>query len=212
MELIRDYKESYKACKIIQENDAEETKRFADRIPNYPKLRILDIGCAEGKLVEELKSRGHDVQGLDIAPRFEDCIEWDIEKGTPNIGKFDVIFLNDVLEHFLSPSIAIRNIRELLNENGKLYINTPNAFYWKRLIWSIRINKDAPTYKIGRSFHLQIYDFQSLGQMLAYAGLKITKYHGRFFPMLEQNLNIECERTPLIDSEKLSKQWENEIL
>ena len=43
--------------------------------------------------------------------------------------KFDYIFLFHVLEHFNSPDIALQKIRELMGDQGRLYIEVPNFEY-----------------------------------------------------------------------------------
>ena len=56
--------------------------------------------------------------------------------------EFDLVILNNVVEHLVEPSDILRKIRELLNSNSYLYINVPNwraKFIFETLAWKFRL-------------------------------------------------------------------------
>ena len=113
--------------------------------PHIGSLRILDVGCATGRLLERLAAAGAtQLFGVDLAPRIlevaaeklsktgtsvdlrtadaEDCLPWNPES-------FDVVTLTGVLHHFFRPRDALAEIRRVLRPGGRLLIMDV-CFFW----------------------------------------------------------------------------------
>lgn len=119
--------------------DKVRLEETADTIMNlFPdkNIFILDMGCGNGGLLKELKLRGYKrIMGCD--PSFscvQNVLNQNIEsfQGTlfdeSNISrKFDLVILSHVLEHVCDLQNAKQILLSLLNEGGKIYIETPDA-------------------------------------------------------------------------------------
>lgn len=100
------------------------------------KKRILDIGCGSGGTAVQLHNAGANVTAVDIVPEapqlFNNCeinfVAGAFEKIKFPDQKFDVIILQDVLEHFQNPKEAISKVKSLLEESGVVFVSTPNRF------------------------------------------------------------------------------------
>jgi SAM-dependent methyltransferase len=94
------------------------------------ELRVLSIGGAG--LVDELLSRKQGQAGFswtrfDIEPYTEpdvvgDICDWRLE------GRFDVVFMSEVLEHVRRPRAAIDNVYASLAPGGRLVLTVPFLF------------------------------------------------------------------------------------
>ncbi|MFH1225389.1 MAG: class I SAM-dependent methyltransferase [Candidatus Diapherotrites archaeon] len=93
---------------------------------------LLDIGCNIGSLLDVAQRRGWRVEGVDInktavkiaKERGLKCRSGDFSK----IGKkFDLIVMNDVLEHLPNPNRGLRCASKLLKSGGHIYISTPDS-------------------------------------------------------------------------------------
>lgn len=135
-------------------------------LPDRPYRRILDLGCAEGHLVELIIGRFPDAQvlGIDFIPlaierartRCRACPRATFEQldfGRQDIpGAFDLIFCTGTLEY--GPSLTqLKTIRDrimrALVTNGCLFLETPrrapeyeNRWWAHRLAWGGRAMHD----------------------------------------------------------------------
>lgn len=111
---------------------------FKKHIPDFHKKRILEVGCAEGGLLESLQSIGMEVWGLELSPerarlaiqknRSLNILVGDItdsELQSKLKDKFDLIIMREVIEHLHNKDSAFDNLNKLLNDNGYLFISFP---------------------------------------------------------------------------------------
>jgi GT2 family glycosyltransferase/2-polyprenyl-3-methyl-5-hydroxy-6-metoxy-1,4-benzoquinol methylase/tetratricopeptide (TPR) repeat protein len=101
--------------------------------------RILDIGCAGGRLGEALKrDRSCHVTGIEALPeaaaraarRLDRVIQKSIEEVDANefpARSYDCIVLADVLEHLRDPLSILQKCRQWLAERGSLVVSIPNS-------------------------------------------------------------------------------------
>ncbi len=141
--------------------------------------RLLDVGCATGNYLAEMRRRGWSVSGVEIqaeaAAYARDKLDLDVFTGdllqapfTP--ASFDAITLWDVLEHTHNPLAILRTVRRLLRPGGIVAFSIPDlrsrdaaqfGKYW--------IGFDAPR-------HLYLFEDQTIALLLEQAELS---YLGR---------------------------------
>ncbi len=114
-------------------------KNYLKHLPEDKTVNILDIGCGMGHFLYFLEKEGYKNNvGIDLS---EENIEFCRKKGfnvklgdafdilEMNTKPFDVIVMNDIIEHFEKQEII--RILELINKNliknGKVIIKTPNS-------------------------------------------------------------------------------------
>jgi len=100
------------------------------------RLRILDVGTANGYLGAILKTQGHSLVGLEKDPAaaqrarpYYDCFHVaDVENFEfPYREEFDFILFADVLEHVRDPIRVLQRSLPTLKKNGELIISLPNV-------------------------------------------------------------------------------------
>ena len=152
--------------------------------------RILDFGCGEGGLALRLmRDKGcTGVHALEINPRdaqrLEGLVErvWraDYEKGEalPEefTGYFRYAILHDVVEHLFDPWVTLSKVRELVAEDGRMIVSTPNFHYW---MYQYEVMRGRFHYGPGawHTGHLRWYTPASLVELLTIAGLSIEKLY-----------------------------------
>lgn len=101
--------------------------------------RVLEVGCGPGGNLIELKNRGiTELTGLEPSVECSEILQShgiqclngvlsDVDI-LDTAGPFDVLILSHMLEHFVDPASALRRIRNLLADDGLLYILVPNIY------------------------------------------------------------------------------------
>ena len=98
------------------------------------KAEVLDVGCGNGEFLLNLKCLGARVTGIDLSQEAVNAADSNgvdrvlkvaFSDFNDNI-KYDLIILNDVIEHPLQPINLIEKAVSLLNTRGLLLIWTPN--------------------------------------------------------------------------------------
>ena len=136
---------------------------------------ILDVGSGTGGNLVMLKEFA-DAYGIDASRQaVEFCKKRGLDKVKQcraeriefNDGTFDMVTCLDVLEHIPQPVVALREIKRVLKDSGKMIVAVP-AF---RILWSQ--HDEALS-------HLRRYEKRSLMAELKEGGFKVEKI-GYFF-------------------------------
>ena len=202
---------SYLANKEAVWKGLKLEKRHKEILKQNPKTkRVLDIGCGAGIYLDFLKSKGLDVEGIEISP-------WGYRMATKKLGlkihnqpigklktprkKFDVITMYDVLEHTTDPIKILEEVKEWLEDYGILIINLPNlgsviarasGKYW---------NKLAPP---DHTFHFKKAGLKKLLEKADYKVENISTNHGSPTESFEQ-IVMSSWRIPAKFSKKMKK-------
>jgi len=105
---------------------------FMDRRKN--NLRCLDVGCATGEFLDLLKSYNifNEYYGTEWSKGFvgyaKNEFGFKITEEIDTSIKYDFISYYHVLEHIQSPDKELAKIRNILNDDGLLYIAVPTWF------------------------------------------------------------------------------------
>ena len=98
------------------------------------QLRILEVGCSEGKVLAELRQKGHLVIGIEA--NREVAVLGRKQFRVPVLGRpvescefqpdsFDVIMSFHCLEHLVDPADTVRRCHRWLAPGGKLFFEVP---------------------------------------------------------------------------------------
>ena len=107
------------------------------KVRKCQNLKILDIGSGEGGTSKVL-SEGNDVISFDmnkirLLRQQNSFSNFKILCGSSSSLPFinnslDLIILQDVLEHFDNREKLVNNVYNMLDDNGMIYLSTPNRF------------------------------------------------------------------------------------
>lgn len=94
--------------------------------------RIVDIGCGEGVLVEEFKTQGFQIEGLDLNYESQYVRRGSVLVSTYEDETFNAVLFLDVFEHlaYADQPAALLEIRRILRKGGNLVASIPNLAHW----------------------------------------------------------------------------------
>jgi len=200
-ELERAYREAYyaqdKPTFLTHAGEDAEWAALAsrDRLESFERLlprekrRLLDVGCGPGFFLKTAKERGWRVHGLEPSRRaaeharglgLEVMEDFFNAHTVANLPRFDVVHLNNVLEHVPNPFEMVRLARDLLTPSGLLCLNVPNDFTPFQA--GARAALSLSEWWVAPPHHLNYFDFESLSQLVTRAGFDIAE-RSTSFPM-----------------------------
>lgn len=131
-------------CDLYQEQFELESSHFwhvskralvVDKLRELGGVRVLEVGCGTGLLLQELSREGYDVWGCD---RSADALAFcrsrgldqvflsDAQEPLPeDLGSFDCILALDLLEHLDDDATALELMGRALHPEGYLIVHVP---------------------------------------------------------------------------------------
>ncbi len=195
------YREAYyteeKPTFLAHAGEDQEWAELAqrDRLESFERLlpatrrRILDIGCGPGFFLKTARERGWTVHGIEPSRQaaeharglgIEITEEFFNATTAAQLVRYDVVHLNNVLEHVPDPLGVVRLARDLLTRKGLLCLNVPNDF--TPFQQSARGALSLAEWWVAPPHHLNYFDFDSLSLLVTKAGFQIAE-RGTSFPM-----------------------------
>jgi SAM-dependent methyltransferase len=157
--------------------DSWRLQQVANTIRSFvPNLnsRILEVGCATGRLLGYLKEFGYtNIFGLDPAP---DCAELarrlhgvevitgSIFDGKVEAGSYDFVISLQVLEHIRDLDQALAAFKRLLSKDGLFYVDVPDATHYVP-------EREAP-YQEFSTEHINFFSPASLRHLMEGTGFR----------------------------------------
>jgi len=144
--------------------------------------KVLELGCNDGGLTNEIAKQGNDVLGVDLPQVIEiakngyphlNFLAFDLSQEFPWEDKsFDLVIAPEIIEHMVDDILFLKRCYRALNEKGRLIITTPNMAYIRTRIRLLR-----GKYSEGET-HIHQYTFATLRKKLEECGFRIIKGEG----------------------------------
>ena len=151
------------------------------------RRRALDVGSGPGAFLAAGRERGWDVLGIEPSrqaaayargrglPVVEDFLSASLAR---ELGRFDAVHLNDVLEHLPDPRGHLGLCRELLDPGGVLCVAVPNDYSPFQDV--LRRAAGFAPWWVAPPHHLNYFDFDSLARLLERAGFEVVHREASF--------------------------------
>lgn len=150
--------------------------------------KVLDIGPGNGFFMVLLRELGFvDVEGFEISPEFLNVLR--SKNLTAHLGNiitgdgverlsppYDAILMMEVLEHLEEPERALKNARELIDNDGLLYLTVPICDSIFDRFSRVRhgISREEQVFRIDET-HIHAFSPQDLVQLLLRTGFEVRK-------------------------------------
>jgi SAM-dependent methyltransferase len=132
-------------CAIVSERGTPRPRErrtwrrlLAEVAPRGRRGRLLEVGCGEGRFLQEAAALGWDATGVEILgsvarvarARGLDVRSGDLGAASFPSGEFDVAYMNEVIEHVVDPVKLMKEVRRVLRAGGVAILRTGNARSW----------------------------------------------------------------------------------
>lgn len=171
----------------------------AEYLPYRTTGHILDIGCGLGGFLRAASEQGWEhPEGIEVVPQIAAYTEryfavqtQPVEKVHYEANRFDVVRLNNVIEHLASPKAVVRAVHRILRPRGLFAISTPN---FDSLSVAI-CGKDWPY--IGGDHHFYLFGPNTLTRLLEYSGFCVMRARTKGVHLTLKGRTFGLATTPL---------------
>ncbi len=113
----------------------------AQSVPIHGSIRLFDLGCGDGRVVDAFRRLGHDAWGADVGAlqiergrklgndRIDHGDMFEHLDSARGQGAFDLFYMFHVLEHLTDPAKALAHARRCAADETAFFIAVPNAWY-----------------------------------------------------------------------------------
>ena len=157
-----------------------------------PRGHVLDLGCGNGYVTNELAKAGHKVSGIDLSasgikiaqqafPGIDfRCgnVEEDLVPGAFPADSFEAIVSTEVVEHVYQPRQFAKNAFRLLRPGGHLIVSTPYHGYLKNLVLALTGKMDTHFTALWDGGHIKFWSRATLSQLLTEQGFTGIRFIG----------------------------------
>lgn len=162
--------------KVVNRND-QIVKLIKNTINFQNEGDFLDIGCGAGHFIEAFSKvhskwniYAHDLTDLNKRSMSKINLKKFYTGDVKDIKtKFDLISMNHVVEHLTDPVNTLKEVRNLLKDNGKLILRLPNI--------------DNVHTDLTIQDHCSHFNFKTLSNLLKHSGYKIFKSFNNVNPI-----------------------------
>jgi len=158
-------------------------RKLVQQETKLSKGNILDVGCGTGAFLNEMKTAGWNITGLEPDKKASKNAEklYKIKTQDPEElfqlpkKSYDVITMWHVLEHVHQLHEYIKTLHDLINDNGRIFIAVPNYTSYD----ASHYEEHWAAYDVPR--HLYHFSPQSMEVLLNQHGLKLKSIKPMWF-------------------------------
>ena len=181
------------------------------RYTDVQEITVLDCGCGTGQYMEALLQLGANAYGVEYDgakvaafqnghPRFARRVQTgDIESMEFPDASFDLVLLNEVLEHVPNENQALQEIYRVLKPGGMLIIFAPNRMY--------PFETHSVVVKYG-NLRLPIY-FPFIPYIPLWVGQRIFRYIARNYWPYQLRQLVRANGFTIVDTDYVWQTFEN---
>ncbi|MBD2609704.1 MAG: class I SAM-dependent methyltransferase [Nostoc sp. ZfuVER08] len=146
------------------------------------KLRVLDLGCGNGRFSQQIAQAGHEVVGVENSTsgiilarqnipecNFIEASIYNLPYAELEQG-FDIVIAAEVVEHLFYPRELLRAAKKCLKPKGYIILTTPFHGYWKNLAMALLGKMDRHLNPLWDGGHIKFFSVATLTNLLEEEG------------------------------------------
>ncbi|MGD9566713.1 MAG: class I SAM-dependent methyltransferase [Sedimentibacter sp.] len=154
----------------VQKYSLRPTRKYilqaVAEINSNDKIKILDLGCGPGQLINELyeEFKNIEITGIDFSEKMLEIskkrnpqathIKLDVDYIDKLKGNYDLIICTHSLPYYKEPTRVIKELHRLLKDNGRIFMGfaSGNNFYDKFALSFVKLTTGPANYLSDNKF------------------------------------------------------------
>jgi SAM-dependent methyltransferase len=198
----------------------DDKRRYDFLSPKLANKNILDFGCGCGGFLMQAKKIAKSCEGLELEKRLQFHFkEHDLKvhssfDSIEHEQKFDLITAFHVFEHLSDPLSVLKELANLLSQNGELIIEVPSS---NDALLTIYESTEFSNFTYWKD-HLFLFNSKTFADLVKKAGLKldfikeIQRYSiANHLYWLSKGLPGGHEKWSFLDNEMINHEYEKQL-
>jgi len=171
--------------KWLKETEFDDKRRYDFVKEKIANKNVLDFGCGVGGFLEMAKRSASNVSGIELERVLQHSFQErklnvfsNLKEAQKESKKYDIITAFHVVEHLKNPKEILKDLSQLLTENGEMIVEVSNS---DDALLTLYENKDFQSFTYW-SQHLFLFNAKTIAELVKRSGLKLNwiKYIQRY--------------------------------
>ena len=207
--------------KWLKETELDDKRRYdfvKDKIANK---NVLDFGCGVGGFLEMAKRSASNVSGIELERALQHSFQErklnvfsNLKEAQKESKKYDIITAFHVVEHLKNPKEILKDLSQLLIENGEMIVEVPNSDDALLILYE---SNDFQNFTYW-SQHLFLFNEKTMTELIKQAGLKFNWIkHVQRYPLsnhlywLAKGKPAGHKKWSFLNSNQLDQEYEHQL-
>ena len=205
----------------LQETEFDDKRRYDFVKEKITNKNVLDFGCGVGGFLRMAKQSASNVSGVELERALQSSFQErklnvfsNLKEAQEESEKYDIITAFHVVEHLQDPKETLKDLSQLLTENGEMILEVPNS---DDALLTLYESKDFQNFTYW-SQHLFLFNTKTMAELIEQTGLKLNWIkHIQRYP-LSNHLYWLSKGNPggqkdwsFLDNDKLAVEYEKQL-
>lgn len=205
----------------LQKTEFDDKRRYEFVREKIANKNVLDFGCGVGGFLEMAKQSASNVSGVELERALQSSFQErklnvfsNLKEAQEESKKYDIITAFHVVEHLQNPKEILKDLSQLLTENGEMILEVPNS---DDALLTLYESKDFQNFTYW-SQHLFLFNSKTMAELIEQTGLKLNWIkHIQRYP-LSNHLYWLSKGNPggqkdwsFLDNDKLAVEYEKQL-
>lgn len=205
----------------LQETEFDDKRRYDFVKEKIVNKNVLDFGCGVGGFLGMAKQSASNVSGVELERALQSSFQErklnvfsNLKEAQEESEKYDIITAFHVVEHLQNPKEILKDLSQLLKENGEMILEVPNS---DDALLTLYESKDFQNFTYW-SQHLFLFNTKTMAELIEQTGLKLNWIkHIQRYP-LSNHLYWLSKGNPggqkdwsFLDNDKLAVEYEKQL-
>ncbi len=205
----------------LKATELDDKRRYNFVKEKIANKNVLDFGCGNGGFLQIAKKISTNVAGVELERSLQLSFQErelnvfsNLKEAQGQSEKYDIITAFHVVEHLKNPKEILKDLSQLLTENGEIIIEVPNSNDVLLTLYESEPFQNSTYW----SQHLFLFNKTTMTELIKQADLKINWFKPvQRYPLsnhlywLAKGESIGHLGWDILNNEKLNKEYEDQL-